>query len=52
MHSLALQQTLREMGRAVLEAHPEITEIALSAPNKHHFVIRAANATNGTFGHS
>lgn len=39
VHSLALQQTLWEMGRAVLEAHPEITEIALSAPNKHHFVV-------------
>jgi urate oxidase len=39
VHSLALQQTLWEMGKAVLEAHPEITEIALSAPNKHHFVV-------------
>ena len=26
------------MGRAVLEAHPEIAEIKLSAPNMHHFV--------------
>ena len=39
VHSLALQQTLWEMGRAVLEAHPEITEISLQAPNKHHFVV-------------
>jgi urate oxidase len=39
VHSLALQQTLWEMGKAVLEAHPEITEIALSAPNKHHFAV-------------
>jgi urate oxidase len=39
VHSLALQQTLWEMGRAVLEAHPEILEISLSAPNKHHFLV-------------
>jgi urate oxidase len=39
VHSLALQQTLWEMGRAVLEAHPEIAEISLQAPNKHHFAV-------------
>jgi urate oxidase len=39
VHSLALQQTLWEMGKAVLEAHPEIGEINLQAPNKHHFVV-------------
>ncbi len=39
VHSLALQQTLWEMGRAVLEAHPEISEISLPAPNKHHFLV-------------
>jgi urate oxidase len=39
VHSLALQQTLWEMGRAALEAHPEIAEITLQAPNKHHFVV-------------
>ena len=38
VHSLALQQTLYEMGRAVLEAHDEVAEIKFSAPNKHHFV--------------
>ena len=38
-HSLALQQTLWEMGRAVLEQRPEITEVRLSAPNKHHFAV-------------
>ena len=42
VHSLALQQTLWEMGRAVLEAHPEIAEIGLSAPNKHHFLVDLA----------
>jgi urate oxidase len=39
VHSLALQQTLWEMGRAVLEAHEDIAEIRLSAPNKHHFLV-------------
>jgi urate oxidase len=39
VHSLALQQTLWEMGRAALEAHPEIAEITLQAPNKHHFTV-------------
>jgi urate oxidase len=39
VHSLALQQTLWEMGRAVLEAHPEIAEVSLQAPNKHHFTV-------------
>ncbi len=26
------------MGKAVIEAHPEIDEIKFSCPNKHHFV--------------
>jgi len=39
VHSLALQQTLWEMGKAVLEAHTDIAEIRLSAPNKHHFIV-------------
>jgi urate oxidase len=39
VHSLALQQTLWEMGSAVLQAHPEIVEITLSAPNRHHFAV-------------
>jgi urate oxidase len=38
VHSLALQQTLWEMGRAVLAARDDIAEIRLSAPNKHHFL--------------
>lgn len=38
VQSLALQQTLFQMGRAVLEEQPEIAEVRLSAPNKHHFV--------------
>src|SRR5579875_1455053 len=39
VHSKALQQSLWEMGRAVLEARPEVAEIRLSAPNKHHFLV-------------
>jgi urate oxidase len=39
VHSLALQQTLWEMGHAVLAAHEVIAEIRLSAPNKHHFLV-------------
>jgi urate oxidase len=42
VHSFALQQTLWEMGKSVLEAHPEIVEIKLSAPNKHHFLVDLA----------
>jgi urate oxidase len=38
VESLALQQTLFEMGRAALEAHDVIAEVKLSAPNIHHFV--------------
>jgi urate oxidase len=41
-HSLALQQTLFAMGKAVLEAHPEIAEIKFSMPNKHHFLVDLA----------
>lgn len=39
LQSLALQQTLWHMGGAVLDAVPEIAEIRLAAPNKHHFVV-------------
>jgi urate oxidase len=38
VQSLALQQTLYEMGKAVLETYPFIAEVRLCAPNKHHFV--------------
>ena len=30
------------MGEAVLEARPEIAEIRLSMPNKHHFLVDLA----------
>jgi len=39
VHSRALQQSLWEMGKAVLAAHEQIAEIRLSAPNKHHFLV-------------
>jgi urate oxidase len=38
-HSLSLQQTLYAMGRGVLENRPEIAEVRLSLPNKHHFLV-------------
>lgn len=38
-YSHALQQTLFDMGKKVLEAHPEIDEIKFSMPNKHHFLV-------------
>ncbi len=38
-HSLALQQTLYAMGEAVLTTHPDIAEVRLSLPNKHHFTV-------------
>ncbi|KAF2415416.1 factor-independent urate hydroxylase [Microbacterium sp. B35-30] len=37
VHSLALQQTLFEMGKAAIEARPEIAEVRFAMPNKHHF---------------
>lgn len=42
VQSLALQQTLFHMGRAALETFPELTEVRLAAPNKHHFVYDLA----------
>ncbi|MBC9225690.1 urate oxidase [Aeromicrobium sp. 636] len=42
LHSLALQQTIFEMGRAVLEQFPEVAEVKLSCPNKHHFLVDLA----------
>ena len=38
-HSLSLQQTLYAMASAVLEARPEVAEVRISMPNKHHFVV-------------
>jgi urate oxidase len=38
-HSLSLQQTLYAIGEAVLAARPEVAEVRLSLPNKHHFPV-------------
>jgi len=38
-HSYSLQQTLFAMGQRVLDGRPEIAEIRLSLPNKHHFEV-------------
>ena len=41
-YSLSLQQTLYQMGRRVLEKRPEIVEVRLSLPNKHHLLVDLA----------
>lgn len=38
-HSLSLQQTLYAMGEAVLLGRPEVVEMRLQMPNKHHFAV-------------
>jgi len=38
-HSRSLQQTLYAMGEAVLAARPEVSEVRLVLPNKHHFLV-------------
>lgn len=37
--SLSLQQTLYAMGHRVLEHRPELVEVRLSLPNRHHFLV-------------
>ena len=51
-HSLALQQSLYAMGAAVLERHPEVAEIRMSMPNRHHFLqdLSAYGLDNGPDG--
>jgi urate oxidase len=38
-YSYSLQQTLFAMGQRVLDGRPEIAEVRLSLPNKHHFEV-------------
>jgi urate oxidase len=38
-YSHSLQQTLLSMGTRVLESRPEIAEIRLALPNKHHYLV-------------
>jgi urate oxidase len=38
-HSLSLQQSLYAMANGVLDARPEIVEVRMSLPNRHHFLV-------------
>jgi urate oxidase len=38
-YSYSLQQSLFAMGRAVLTAVPQLCEVRLALPNKHHFLV-------------
>jgi urate oxidase len=38
-YSRALQETLHQMGTALLETQTELAEVRISAPNKHHFLV-------------
>jgi urate oxidase len=40
--SFSLQQTLYAMGERVLEHRPELAEVRLALPNKHHFLVDLA----------
>jgi urate oxidase len=41
-YSRALQQTLYAMGSRVLQRRPELVEVRLSLPNRHHFAVDLA----------
>jgi urate oxidase len=41
-YSYSLQQTLMAMGTHVLESRPEIAEVRLALPNKHHYLVDLA----------
>lgn len=41
-YSRSLQQTLYEMGRRLLEGRPEVVEVRLALPNRHHFLVDLA----------
>jgi urate oxidase len=38
-YSYSLQQTLFAMGERVLQSRPEIAEVRLALPNKHHYLV-------------
>jgi urate oxidase len=38
-HSRSLQQTLYAMGERLLDGLPEVCEVRLALPNKHHFLV-------------
>ena len=39
LNSLSLQQTLYAMAQGAIETRPEIVEVRLSMPNRHHFLV-------------
>jgi urate oxidase len=41
-HSLSLQQTLYAMASAAITGRPEVVEVRMSMPNKHHFLVDLA----------
>lgn len=41
-YSLSLQQTLYAMGSRIIESRPEVDEVRLQLPNKHHFLADLA----------
>jgi urate oxidase len=41
-YSPSVQNTLYRMGKAVLEAYPEVEQIHFSLPNKHHLLFNLA----------
>ncbi len=41
-YSYSLQQTLYAMGERVLQTRPEIAEVRLALPNKHHYLVDLA----------
>jgi urate oxidase len=41
-YSYSLQQTLMAMGSHVLDRRPEIAEVRLALPNKHHYLVDLA----------
>jgi urate oxidase len=41
-YSYSLQQTLYAMGERVLQTRPEIAEVRLTLPNKHHYLVDLA----------
>jgi urate oxidase len=41
-YSCSLQQTLMAMGSYMLESRPEIAEVRLALPNKHHYLVDLA----------
>jgi urate oxidase len=38
-HSVSVQASIWIVGKAVLEAHPEVAEISMSLPNLHHWTV-------------